>query len=374
MQSQKTLITPEVLGHPLAKARLALASITSGKLIAGLARQCSDGRMRDTHVYYGAHTSRWTQRGMQLHNLPRGNPPKPWNDDAVRWLADRALAGERISQRFVQLLIRACIIPRAGHTLVVRDFSGIEARGLSWAVCDEPMIEAFRNKSDIYKAMASTIFGVPVSAVTDLQRGIGKQSELACGYSMGSATFAARCELNGIDLAAAGVSAGGVVKAWRKKHPLAVRFWSQLESAFADAVAGKHASAGPFSFAPSDCGRHVAMVLPSGNLLVYRDADRVGRRLVYRSPKGRADVYGGLLAENAISSMSRDLMAAALVRAERDGLCPVLTVHDEIVCEVPDSASAEAGEYLSAIMCDTPEWAAGLPVNVEGYQGKRYRK
>lgn len=66
----------ELTRHPdprvraVAEARLSLASIARGKLTAGLARTSPDGRMRDAHVYYKAHTGRWAGQGFQVHNIP----------------------------------------------------------------------------------------------------------------------------------------------------------------------------------------------------------------------------------------------------------------------------------------------------------------
>ena len=50
---------------------------------------------------------------------------------------------------------------------------------------------------------------------------------------------------------------------------------------------------------------------------------------------------------------------------------PVIT-HDEVVSEVgSDLCSLE--EFL-AIMKTSPDWADGLPIAVDGWQGERYRK
>jgi DNA polymerase len=57
--------------YVLAGVRRAIASIARGKLEAGLARVSPDGRLRDMHRYIGAHTWRWSGRGMQLQNIPR---------------------------------------------------------------------------------------------------------------------------------------------------------------------------------------------------------------------------------------------------------------------------------------------------------------
>ena len=94
----------------------------------------------------------------------------------------------------------------------------------------------------------------------------------------------------------------------------------------------------------------------------------------YQGTQFREHVYGGKIFENVISAYCRDLMADALVRAERDGLNPVLTVHDEIVGEVDTSAAQEAYAHLMHIMRQVPSWASGFPVDADGWVGMRYRK
>jgi DNA polymerase len=51
----------------------------------------------------------------------------------------------------------------------------------------------------------------------------------------------------------------------------------------------------------------------------------------------------------------------------------VLTVHDEIVVEAPDTPDYTADE-LSSILATQPAWAAGLPLAAKGFESKRYRK
>src|SRR5690606_8838665 len=95
----------------LIDARLAASSIAKGKLLAGLARVCPDGRMRDSLRYYGGHTGRESSIGMQLHNLPRPHGDfDDWIADQIEALADRVLAGQHATDREVGLLIRACLV------------------------------------------------------------------------------------------------------------------------------------------------------------------------------------------------------------------------------------------------------------------------
>ncbi len=209
-----------------------------------------------------------------------------------------------------------------------------------------------------------------------------------CGFQMGAAKFAATCEKQGIDLAAAGVEAEAVVKAWRALHKPIVQSWYAMQDAFAGACQGRDVHVGPFVFAP--IGNAVACVLPSGRPIVYNDAR--AKRVHRQGPHGtyetwelsyfgqkknvwtQVHAYGGLLCENAVQATARDLLADTLVRAEADGLDPVQHTHDEAGCEVPESAGKEGLEWLRRIMQTPPDWAKGLPVVADGFVAKRYRK
>ena len=90
--------------------------------------------------------------------------------------------------------------------------------------------------------------------------------------------------------------------------------------------------------------------------------------LSYLSPTGRRSTYGGKLVENVTQAVARDVMSHALLNVEAAGLRPVLTVHDEIICETDEL------EAVERLMLDTPPWAKGLPIAVEGRVDRRYGK
>ena len=49
-----------------------------------------------------------------------------------------------------------------------------------------------------------------------------------------------------------------------------------------------------------------------------------------------------------------------------------MSVHDELVCEVDEGVGSV--EELETIMSEKAEWAEGLPVEAEGWKGRRFRK
>lgn len=77
---------------------------------------------------------------------------------------------------------------------------------------------------------------------------------------------------------------------------------------------------------------------------------------------------GFVVTHNCTQAACACLMMAALSRFDNI----VMTVHDEIVCEVPEG-SVDLKEFENKFSI-VPEWAEGLPVSSEGWIGKEYRK
>lgn len=210
-----------------------------------------------------------------------------------------------------------------------------------------------------------------------------------CGYGMGGNKFDAD---NGEALAARNISAHDVVNAWRELHAPIVALWKACERAFRSACEGRTARAGKWKYVgkPSADGKgrvDVWCVLPSGRPIVYANArakrvtrtTKDGRKfqawdLTYQGGLWPEHVYGGLLVENAVQALCRDLLADALVRCERAGLSPVGHVHDELIGENDKRAGKEALAEQREIMSDAPEWAEGLPIRLDGFVSERYRK
>lgn len=173
-----------------------------------------------------------------------------------------------------------------------------------------------------------------------------------------------------------------VVAKWREIHEPIVSYWKELEQAATMAVNGVDCAAGPFEYL--NCDGLIVCRLPSGRPLVYRgmkisrdERGRPGLSYMSRESARRGipeRTYGGKLAENCIQAMCRDLMAVALVKAEAEGLAPCLTIHDEIICQVPAGEAKAALALLHQIMCETPPWAAGMPIAAAGHVCERYHK
>ena len=90
----------------------------------------------------------------------------------------------------------------------------------------------------------------------------------------------------------------------------------------------------------------------------------------------RLKTYSGKLAENVTQGFCRDLLAESMLRLEKAGYPVVLTVHDEVAAEIDEAFCTPEKELtrFNKIMEIVPPWAAGMPINAEGWTGFRYRK
>jgi DNA polymerase len=355
---------------------------SSVKKLAAFANQTSeDGRLRGGLVYCGAdRTGRWSGRGVQPQNFPKG----------------LGKGTERVFQALrLGLLAQVYDKPLDALSGALRgffvgpfnvgDYAQIEARVLAWLAGEESLLKLFRENGDPYCAMASDIYHRPVTKKDEKERFMGKQAVLGCGYGIGAEKFRKTLdEQHNVQVSIE--LAESVVRAYRTKYRAVVNFWYKLERAFKAMLESKTTvrfrmtENSPFISMGHRTvnGRPFAYVqLPSGRSLWYAYPELVDDEVRYlgrNQYKGGAweniHTYGGKLAENIVQATSRDLLASAFVEADKSGLRPVLTVHDEIVCEGP-------GEEMPAfhdLMNRRPDWAQDLPLAAETFSCQRYRK
>lgn len=299
----------------------------------------------------------------------------------------------------INTLTRACVMAAPGHVLVWGDYSAVEARANAWMAGDTPALEGFRKNHDPYLALASRIYNTSITDKKDPRRKVGKIGELACGYGQGAGGpknprrgkgygkpygfygFALKSGVDWAELERAKppVTAQVVVTMWRELHAPIVQLWKALELGMLRAFAGHDNEVGVGCKVEwSRWNDAIVCTLPSGRALVYHDVQvgkgEYGPTLTYVGGKGREHTYGGKLCENVIQAICRDFLAEAEVKADAEGLDPVLTVHDELVCEVPEAVGERAKVRLFEIMTDLPPWGEGMPIGSSVFIGKRYRK
>lgn len=400
----------------LLKLRLDASRTSGAKYKRVLDCVGKDDRLRGTLQFAGAsRTARWAGRLFQPQNLPRPNM-KP---EDIRFSIELLRNGmpelttvfaDSISQA-ASNAIRGLIVPEAGSALYVGDYSAIEGRVNAWLAGEAWKVKAFREGQDLYKLIYGRSFNIPVENVDKKQRQVGKVMELALGYGGGVGAFLNMAAAYGLDLEELGRIVPPAPKAYenwetalakdntygltkevyvacdtlkigyRKANPAIVQSWYQYEDAVRKVIEARKAEykvqVGRLMF---DCnGNWLRIKLPSGRFLCYATpAIQPNGTITYFAWHNkrwvRTKTYGGKLCENIVQAVSRDLLAAALLRVERGGFPVVLHVHDEIVSEVCEFNEFNSIEKFLSLMSTNPPWAAGLPLKAEGSKGMRYEK
>lgn len=365
----------------LARSEAAKSSVA--KIQAMLDCVCGDGHMRGLLLYHGASTGRWAGRLVQPQNFPRGELTPEQIEDVIYRLHE----GRDVTLTEISSILRSLLIAGPGRELIVGDFSGIEARVLAWLAGQDDLVRTFEEGRDPYVEMATFLHSTTYERVTKAQRQHGKVVILGCGYGMGWKKFQATAAQNyGIELA--DDVAKESVNTYRSRYARIPEHWNETNAAVLRAVERpgepQHLAHGLKYVVRSG---YLWAVLPSGRPLAY-PAPRIVERetpwgtLVpavevsginsYTRRWERMQLYGGLLVENNVQAISRDLLAAAMLRHEQAGYMVSLTVHDEIVANVPRGAGTV--EHFLGVMTERPAWALGCPVTAEGWRGERYRK
>lgn len=367
--------------------RQSLSMSSTAKLAAIRAFACRDGRLRGMLLYYGAGTGRFSGRGPQPQNFPKGNSDLRPEMILEDWMPRRDLEWLEIlwgdPMDIVSSCLRGLFIAAPGKDLVAADYSAIEARGLAYLAGEETVLDSFRNKLDLYKVAASGIYKKPYEQITKTERSVGKTCVLACGYGGSKGAMLAF----GADrLGMSDEEIDSAVAAWRESNPNIVRFWYALTEACTKTVKeGVETKYRQIGFRLR--GKFLQMILPSGRPLWYyapriqqvmmpwgKEKEMVTAMTVDSMTKQwvRRPLGHPILSENATQAMCRDLLALGLLRCEAAGYHVALHVHDEIVAEVPEGWGSV--EEMEAIMSEVPRWAEGMPISAEGYRAKRYRK
>lgn len=81
---------------------------------------------------------------------------------------------------------------------------------------------------------------------------------------------------------------------------------------------------------------------------------------------------GPIIVANCTQATARDLLVNGMFKAEAAGYPIIATVYDEIISEVPRGYGSL--KDFERMICELPDWAAGLPLVASGWRGKRYRK
>jgi len=339
--------------------------------------------------YYGAATGRWTASkgsAINMQNLKRGS------------------------------FLRRAIMAPEGYQLVVGDLSQIEPRVLAWLADYQDMLDIFRSGADPYAQFGAQMFRIPgmtKESHPDLRQS-AKSALLGCGYGLGWQSFASQLLVGFLGAPPVrydkkfaktlGVGAEYVGKfiSWQDnmdKLNAIPRICSDLEI-LTHAVASKmiidtyRATAWPVKTFWDMCTELLgsslyggepythkcltfekeAILLPNRMYIRYNDlkqvADEEGRSQWVYGPD-ETKLYAGKITNNVTQALARIVMTDGMLRVAKR--YPVVgTVHDELICVVPDSEVNEAKAWVLEQMTIEPSYMPGIPLAADVGAHRRY--
>jgi DNA polymerase-1 len=254
-----------------------------------------DGRVHTTFNQTGAATGRLSSTNPNLQNIP--------------------VRGELGRQ------IRRAFVPGSkDQLLLVADYSQIELRVLAHLADDEGLKAAFESGTDIHTATSARVFGLPEDQVDPATRSRAKMINYGLAYGMNAFGLASRLEITPDE---------------------AQEFIDSYFAAFPqirDYLDRQVARAAAEGFTETLLGRR--RYIPELQAANPRVRD-MGRRMALNAP---------------IQGSAADVFKLGMIRVDgalRDsdlGMRMLLTVHDELVFEVPKKQVEEAAEVVKREM------------------------
>ena len=297
--------------------------------------------------YYAAHTGRWGgDDKVNMQNLPRSSPLK-----------------------------RAILAPQ-GHMMIDSDSSQIEARTLAWLAEQNDLVEAFDRGEDVYKIMASAIYGKDINDITKDERFVGKTTILGAGYGMGAKKFRSQLKTFNVDMPQE--ECERIISVYRQTYPMIPMLWREAGNALLAIANDQSAPLGRSGVL--DVVGAKGIRLPNGLYIKYPNLrrwtnDSGKEELVYDTKKGKAvipnRIYGGKVIENVCQALARIAIGEQMLLIAKKYRV-VMTVHDAIACIVPTHEAETAREFVEMAMRIRPKWALDLPLNCESGVGHSY--
>ncbi len=230
------------------------------------------------------------------------------------------------------LTIRRAFVAPPGTTLLVADYSQIELRVLAHVTGDEGLHEAFANDEDIHSATAAKVWGFPIDEVPKDLRNRAKMINYGLSYGMSPFGLAQR-------LGIATDEAAEFIAAYFAGFPRVREFMERVvKEAYRD-----------------------------GYTVTLLGRRRYLPELQSRNPRIRS--LGERQALNApIQGSAADIIKLAMLACDRElrdsDARMVLSVHDELVFEVPDASLRDTQERVSSLMEQAYPLAVPLKVDV----------
>jgi DNA polymerase-1 len=268
----------------------------------------NDGRVHTTYDQTVAATGRLSSTNPNLMNIPV-----------------RTDLGKQIRRAF---------IPEEGHVLLSADYSQIELRVMAHLSEDPILLEVFEKQEDVHAATAARIYRLDPSELKTKHRSVAKMVNYGLAYGMGAQGLAERLNVPVPE-------AQEIMDAYFEQFHGVAEFLDQVVTqAYAD------------GFTTTMFGRRRYLPeLGSGNPRVRS----IGERQALNAP---------------IQGSAADIMKLAMINVDKalqegeSGTDMILTVHDELVFEVPTGEEETAADLVRREMTGVTEMKVPLAVDI----------
>lgn len=229
--------------------------------------------------------------------------------------------------------IRAAFVAPPGHVVVSADYSQIELRVLAHLAQDAELIDAFTSGADVHARTAALVLDKTQDQVTPDERRAAKVINFGVIYGMTDSGLAKTLGIKREE-------AAKFIAAYFARYAGVARY---MEKTVETARQGEAVRSvlGRRRFLPN---------LHSANRALRFEAERIARNM-------------------PIQATAADILKLAMVRLGTDASLPagtrmVLTVHDELVFEVPEKSADAAGARIREMMESAMKLAVPLLVDV----------
>ena len=342
-----------LLEHPmdgvqlLAAARLGVKSTLEETRTQRFIEIADRGLLPIPLRYYAAHTGRWGgDDKINMQNLGRGS------------------------------VLKHAIIAPEWYKFIDSDSSQIEARTLAWLAEQNDLVDAFERGEDVYKIMATSIYGKAQEEITQDERFVGKTTILGAGYGMGAKKF--KAQLKTFNVEVSDEETAHIIKVYRETYEWIPQLWRQAGLALDAMLANQTTTLGRGGILVVEGARGIR--LPNGLYVKYPNLRKITNEegkseLVYDTKKGKAvipnRIYGGKVIENVCQALARIIIGEQMLQVAKKYKV-VMTVHDAIACVIPEQEAQTGQEYVEMCMRMRPKWALDLPLSCESGVGKSY--
>jgi DNA polymerase I len=235
-------------------------------------------------------------------------------------------------------LVRSAFVAPEGHLIVSADYSQIELRVLAHLAKDEALGVAFQERVDVHTHTASLVFNIPRADVTQEMRRRAKAINFGLIYGMGEPRLAR-------DLGITRQEAHDFITAYFERFVGVKRFMDQTIETARQGEAVR-TILGRRRFLPN---------LSSSNRGLRFEAERVAKN-------------------TPIQGTAADILKLAMIKLGLGDVVPgarmILTVHDELVFEVPEALVPEAKIRIKEAM--EGAFSLDVPLEVDVGAGKHW--